>query len=281
MCSDILSDQKTQKDIIENRTKWLLKPYLLGKGEGIQFGKNYSKQDWSRLVTEALRVNRAIFQEYINQHQFDVWLSRKNEQTSKNSQLNIVGTMLCLNDQFLGPGLYRAGQGDLIALARGGFFLFPVLRQTKNYANHRDMIVPADSRFYLDSFSFKQAELYKSALLRNGLALVELNFDPTADQMNVFFIDLIKCLGMRPCGHTAKGDDFLWQIRPCDRQTSGPRSHRSDVFCMHTDASFELEPPRYFGLLVVRADRFGGGRTLLIRSVFFGIVMVIVVIAIT
>jgi alpha-ketoglutarate-dependent taurine dioxygenase len=39
-----------------------------------------------------------------------------------------------------------------------------------------------------------------------------------------------------------------------------------EEFPFHTDASFESPTPRYVGLYVVRADRYGGGRSLLVHT---------------
>ena len=98
-----LKNSRIHQEIIGNRAKWVLKPSLLGKGEGIKFGKNYSDSDWYGLVKEAALVKNNIFQEYISQHKFD--LTPTSQTDDIRSKVNLVGTLLCLNGKFLGPGV--------------------------------------------------------------------------------------------------------------------------------------------------------------------------------
>ncbi len=58
-----------------------------------------------------------------------------------------------------------------------------------------------------------------------------------------------------------------WDIKydPSVKQ-GAPRSHTLREFEMHTDASFELPPPKYICLYVVREDAFGGGVSQLIEG---------------
>ena len=256
---EVIENRRLKEEISENRGKWLLKPCLLGKGEGIRFGKDVaSGEEWSNLIEKA--ASNYIFQEYIYQHKFDF---------TNRPGLNLIGTMLCLNDKFLGLGIYRAGREDLISLSKGGFFAFPAalkstLDQNDESKIHRELIVPKEAQFHLSTYSFKDVESYKRELTENGLVIIDLDLDD--EKKSDFFINLVRCLDMQPYAHTKKGDDFIWDIKPKLATTnSGPRSHRSDVFNMHTDASFEEQPPRYYGLLVLQADRYGAGHTLLIR----------------
>lgn len=59
-------------------------------------------------------------------------------------------------------------------------------------------------------------------------------------------------------GHDASGK-VVWDVR-VDPEGQA-RSQGMDEFSLHTDASFEDPPPRYVGLLVIRADALGGGRS--------------------
>lgn len=254
-----------RKEICENRSEWVLKPCLLGKGEGIIFGKNLTDQNWANLVDQAANSNDFIFQKYLTQHKFDLELSQSQLERFGTSQLNLVGTLLCLNDKFLGPGVYRAGKKDLIALSQGGFFVYPVLEKPRQaqFKNHQQLIIPENSIFELNSFSFKDANLYKKSLLKHGLVLINLHF---IDHESNYFLALINCLGMDACSHTINNTDVVWHIKPnLANNSEGPRSQRSTIFTMHTDASFESVPPRYFGLQVFRSDSFGGGKTLLMK----------------
>src|SRR5689334_22243791 len=67
-------------------------------------------------------------------------------------------------------------------------------------------------------------------------------------------------LGLSPAAHNASGD-ILWDVKAKAAAALGvPRSHTTEEFTWHTDASFENPPPRYFMLQVLRGDRYGGGR---------------------
>jgi len=49
--------------------------------------------------------------------------------------VNVVGTMLCFDDIFFGPGIYRASPGDIVNVAGGGTVLFPVLSHSSGVAD--------------------------------------------------------------------------------------------------------------------------------------------------
>lgn len=156
ICSDFLKTKfsKLSTDVIQNRSKWLLKPCLLGKGEGIKFGKDYPKQTWIDLVNKTAQSNRFILQEYIEQYKFD--FTPIGDSRSSYWQMNLIGTLLCLNEKLLGVGIYRAGVQDLISLAKGGFFVFPVLKKFKSLDyDYDEFILPSSSQFRLHSYSFR------------------------------------------------------------------------------------------------------------------------------
>ncbi len=78
-------------------------------------------------------------------------------------------------------------------------------------------------------------------------------------------VDLIEFggqMGLEPVPHNRRGD-IVWDVKPMtaagsNRQTV--RSQTAEAFPLHTDASFEEIPPRYFMLQVLHGDRFGGGQ---------------------
>lgn len=41
--------------------------------------------------------------------------------------INVVGTLLCFNDTFLGPGIYRGAAEAVVNVAGGGTILTPAL----------------------------------------------------------------------------------------------------------------------------------------------------------
>jgi len=72
---------------------------------------------------------------------------------------------------------------------------------------------------------------------------------------------IVNALGVA-VDHNSAGS-HLWDIRPQEDEAACARSHTKEPFALHTDSSFEDPPPRYIALYVIRADRFGGGRSLL------------------
>ena len=298
----LLENKILYSDVIRNKKNWLLKPCLLGKGEGIIFGKNVSSIEWKQLVDSSMSSQDFIIQSYVKQEKFEI-LSKSNEILSIENY-NIVGTILCFNDLFLGPGIFRGSQTDLISLNQGGFILYPVMGHLKkfdeieekfsqqenvnlkknienlvcliskensefydlshgkksDYFNHEPFIVPQDSIFNLPYLSFKDTESYLISLIKYGFALIKLGFK---DNQSEFFLSLTRNLGV-PSAHSANGDDYVWHIKPGYITNRMARSLTKDVFQLHTDASFENIPPRYFGLQVIKADKYDGGKSLLL-----------------
>lgn len=113
------------------------------------------------------------------------------------------------------------------------------------YPNHQSFQMPNEAIFRLDRFSFMQVDEYEHALFKYGIVLIKPSFP---DNKQVFFKALIKHIGI-PLSHSAKGNDYMWNIRVKSR-VDGPdnsmaRSHTNHLFQMHSDASFEDKPPRF------------------------------------
>lgn len=74
--------------------------------------------------------------------------------------------------------------------------------------------------------------------------------------------ELGDALGLTPTEHDKHGK-VVWDIKASGAvHVEGQpvaRSHTSEEFTWHTDASFEPIPPRYFMLQVLQADDMGGG----------------------
>lgn len=115
---------KNKKDeAYRNKNDWVLKPNLLGKGEGILFGHTMSLIAW-RAALEDPTHQDYVLQRFIKQKKFPICMRSGDEVATQ--ELNVVGTLLCFDDQFLGPGIYRAGKGDIVNVAGGGTILFPM-----------------------------------------------------------------------------------------------------------------------------------------------------------
>ena len=106
---------------LANKNEWVLKPNLLGKGLGIIFGKNVSADLWQQTLSDKGYAD-FVLQRYIDQYQYPVVNGTQSPQL-----MNIVGTLLCFDDIFFGPGIYRASAGDIVNVAGGGTILFPLL----------------------------------------------------------------------------------------------------------------------------------------------------------
>ncbi len=288
-------DASLNENIFLNKNNWLLKPCLLGKGKGIIFGKDLNNNDeWMSLIEKTLSDNQSqfIFQQYVNQEKFRYFDVEENHQ-------NIVGTLLCFNDSFLGPGIFRTSLSDLIALSRNGSLIFPVkynktetnvldecgldkldfncsqstfiqpnsfMNEKPQFKNHKPFTVPQTSIFHLQKESFKDVPLYESSLIFNGIVVINMDFE---DLSSSFMFDLVKQLGI-PQSHSSKGNDYLWDIRVVDNSDkikTNARSHADSEFLMHTDASFETNSniPRFFGLHVLENDKKSGGQSLFIK----------------
>jgi len=114
-----VAEAKEQKD------QWLLKPNLLGKGEGILFGSKLSLSQWQSAL-EDLSHGQYVLQRKIEQKQFSIWHGHQYRDPVY-SEMNVVGTLLCLDDKYLGPGIFRASSGDIVNVAGGGTILTPLL----------------------------------------------------------------------------------------------------------------------------------------------------------
>ncbi|KAI0887002.1 uncharacterized protein GGS22DRAFT_120368 [Annulohypoxylon maeteangense] len=107
-----------------------------------------------------------------------------------------------------------------------------------------------------------------SLLKEGGILKISLGFE---DDDSVYLKNLLLSLhrdhghGL-PITHSASRGWF-WDVRPLEGAGDGTsdsvvttaRSETMNNFPWHTDCSYEISPPRYFGLQVLRADQCGGG----------------------
>lgn len=107
-----------------NKNDWVLKPNLLGKGEGMMFGHTTDDKAWSAALDDP-RNRDFVLQKFVEQKKFQIRARIGNEVSMQ--ELNVVGTLLCFDEQFFGPGIYRASKGDIVNVAGGGMILFPMM----------------------------------------------------------------------------------------------------------------------------------------------------------
>lgn len=110
-----------------NRNDWVLKPNLLGKGEQLLIGKNTSDEEWQSALSDENNA-QFVLQPFIQQKKFPIQMLVDN--SVQNLDLNVVGTLLCFDDNFLGTGIYRASPKDIVNVAGGGAILFPMLNES-------------------------------------------------------------------------------------------------------------------------------------------------------
>ncbi len=244
----------TQRGLLD--TTLVAKPCLLGKGEGIIFEKDFETPAlFVKAVSDAAdamlqnagpgSVFPYIVQGFVRQERFNVLRPPDDDPSLTPVAWYVVATLLCLDHQFLGPGIFRSSSKDIVALCNGGMMLVPALKLP--YA-------PPDSRFVAESIQQCSADEVRGALMRDGLALVCL--DKAAADHTEFESFVREKLGAVVHQH-ASDVGGVWTIKPCTGGTA--RSHTVEPFLPHTDASYEPTPPRFFALSVVRADHGGGG----------------------
>ena len=83
-------------DALNNKDNYILKPYRLGKSEGVKAGILVSEEEWRGLNLEGM-----VIQPFIRQRTFPtVW-----EEQAFDDYL--CGMMLCVDDKYFGSGLFR------------------------------------------------------------------------------------------------------------------------------------------------------------------------------
>jgi len=294
-------------EISLDKDEWLLKPSLLGKGEGIIFGKNVDVPTWEAAL-KAKENQDHILQRYIHQKQFPI-LSRRQPHLKEDgpeislSPHTVVGTLLCSNERFLGPGIYRScPQHDIVAISRGGSMLFPALQpfspspSPSSFSSSTSSSTSSYSSTSSPSWdcSLRRASYYQQLLPKGFKPLplsdevcfvAQSNQDLSevslyqqclekhgiclihvtgGDPDSSFMTSVVHRLGKQ--NPHSKSHTGIWDVKfdPKQNQKSCARSMTVKEFPFHTDCSFEDPPPRFFALYVVRADKLGGGFTELI-----------------
>lgn len=79
------------------------------------------------------------------------------------------------------------------------------------------------------------------------------------------YLAALACKWGRPVDHGATSS-ILWDVCPKAMDPDCARSNTAEEFPLHTDCAFELLPPRYVGLQVIREDKCGGGESILVDA---------------
>ncbi|MGK0271065.1 MAG: alpha-ketoglutarate-dependent taurine dioxygenase [Cocleimonas sp.] len=104
---------------------------------------------------------------------------------------------------------------------------------------------------------------YLFALQKKGIVIINLDSpDNSADIMN----KIVAEIGIVH-EHDSQGRT-IWDVKVGGETGSESLaiSHNDSEFLLHTDGAFEEKTPGFFGLYVVRADRCGGGESVIVNA---------------
>ena len=96
------------KAALDSKNAWVLKANRAGKSQGIYFGDDVSQERWESMVTSEAS-SFYVLQPKITP--FSLHLPEFREIGSGDRELAMVGTILQLNGEFLGAGMFRASAG--------------------------------------------------------------------------------------------------------------------------------------------------------------------------
>ncbi|KAI5780269.1 hypothetical protein DFH27DRAFT_657109 [Peziza echinospora] len=215
-----------------------------------------------------------VLQRYFKQRRVPLVVHTRNDGADivpadvKTVEWYIVGSMLCINDIYLGCPFYRTNANDIIAVGTGGVSLPSVILPppaTSCTTTTTTLPIPMAIDIPSPSIHTNHPALIAASLKSHGIALLSLAFpDPASDYIS----SLLPALGLGEALTHSSTHGILWDVRPTTTTTtsSSARSHTPSPFPWHTDCSYEAHPPRFFALHVLHADRHGGGILRLLRT---------------
>lgn len=89
------------KEAMHNKEAWIIKPINCGKSEGVKAGSVTSQEDWELSFHDEV-VGNMVLQPMIQQRKFRGTIGEE----IRNDY--VAGTLLYFNNEFYGPGIYRA-----------------------------------------------------------------------------------------------------------------------------------------------------------------------------
>lgn len=232
-----------------NKHMWVLKPSQAGKGEGILFGKDLDDDAWKGFLGPTLDDTSIempyVIQRYIVQKKHNLLVNPNGrEESPRRVKWSVVGTILCLNQYFLGPTMWRASDTDITAVSRGGVYMGGVTNDAIVLADPAGppkqpslgtlspVQIPDEARIQvhsLDSVSDGQhTSAVANALKTHGIAVLHLNFK---DPSSAYMLKLAHSLGI-PINHS-KANDPLWDVKS-KSGTGLARSQTVNSFPWHT-----------------------------------------------
>ncbi|GEM77064.1 hypothetical protein [Vibrio sagamiensis] len=102
-----------KNEILKNKSNWVLKKCLSGKGDGMYIGSETPISDIKHVIS--VMNDLYVVQPYLTQKKIDIFFN--NEYTPCRS----VGMILSLNGLYQGTGYFRTSPDRIVALSRGGY----------------------------------------------------------------------------------------------------------------------------------------------------------------
>ncbi|TGO43620.1 hypothetical protein BOTNAR_1662g00010 [Botryotinia narcissicola] len=234
---------------------YVLKLTGSGKGKGIIFGTDISDDEWMDLLgslsKQFVSGSNYIVQRLITQPKFDVIVSFKDGRPVKQHN-NLVGTFMMADGRHLGIACWRTGPERICAISHGGAECGTRSDVPRIIVSNLD-----------DAQDIMHVNTIDAALQKHGMVIITLAFpDPDSTYLLKLFQSFLRHHAHgEPLAHSSTRGWF-WDVKPTPKSASiehHARSETMDDFPWHTDCSYALEPPKFFGLHVLQADRCGGG----------------------
>jgi len=269
-----------------SKDNYILKPIGSGKGKGIMFASEIESTRWISLiqrlsVTPNVEGQNYVVQRRVLQPQFKVVIPADDTRSEEMDHF-FIGTFMMINGVHLGIGCWRSSTENICAVSRGGSWMcslmlddsrrtissitgpLPIrrccyIRLNLTASNIPRIVVPSLG----SSKHLLHVQEIHNTLHKCGILLLSLNF---SDPRSEYLLNLVHALNNYhshgpPLSHSATCG-YFWDVRPTPIAVSIPylaRSQTKKHFPWHTDCSYANEPPRFFGLHVLQADRRGGG----------------------
>lgn len=253
------------RSVLPASTPLVLKQAKLGKGKGMLLEHDFPSFDAFLDAAQANMHGPVVLQPYVTQATREIALPRPQLSAPlTTARQTAVGSLLCLDGRFLGPALFRTSPDpDRIALNTGGIMVAPAMSLGAELPPQAQFFAPTT----LEELAAGGAPgtppaalgaSLRKALCENGAALLSCGGGVGDGETLAGFLQSV--LGAELRNHSPTRGP-VWEVRPmpgADLATAA-RSHTRRAFPVHTDASYERKPPRFFALAIAHADHEGGG----------------------
>ncbi|KFY29836.1 hypothetical protein V494_08440 [Pseudogymnoascus sp. VKM F-4513 (FW-928)] len=251
------------------KDNFVLKLTGSGKGVGIIFGTDISTEAWMEYLAQLsgpdISGAKYVIQRVARQPKFNVIVPSKSGKPIIEHNY-VVGTFMMVDGKQLGNGCWRTGPGRICAISHGGSWTCSLVRHSNSTAPvlATESEIPRIAAHSLeDAKDIPHVSAIDTALQKYGIMAITLEF---SDPDSSYLLNLVRSLQRNhghgePLSHSSTRGWF-WDVKPTPKSISAQhhaRSETMDDFPWHTDCSYALEPPRFFGLHVLQADRCGGG----------------------